>query len=102
MTHGPGKTIQGKSLLQDIEVWALQCPIAPMALATTRSNALQRLKLEVAEREAKLGDEHPYTLQSINNLVRCLKMQGKELLAERYESGSAADVVDDISNQMDP
>lgn len=98
MVHGFGKTIHGKQMEEGVDVWVYLSSCGEVtALKSLRSNAEERLRMEVVVRSARLGNDHPYTLQSMNSLISCLRAQGKTWEAERYSSGSAADVVADAS-----
>jgi len=98
MVHGPGKTIHGHEMDEGVDVSVFKNTAGPAtALKSLRSNAEERLRMEVVERQARLGKDHPYTLQSMNSLISCLKVNGKTQEAERHASGTSSDVVADAS-----
>jgi len=104
MIQGPGKSIHGRAMEDGVDVRVFKSSAGPAtALKSLRSNAEERLRLEVVDRNARLGSDHPHTMQSMNSLVSCLRLQDKTREAERYASGTAADVVADASlSQLPP
>jgi len=103
MVHGCGKTMHGRQMEEGVDVWVYRNTDGPAtALKSLRSNTEERLRMEVIERKARLGTDHAYTFQSMISLISCLKVQGKTLEAERYASGTAADVEADASLSVAP